>query len=133
MGQDPLYQTDSDNLDGAIGLNGQQQTFVGEALIDALEDDILGWPIGLFPEPTPAPILPPNPARTPTPAPVPPLHHTPALPKAAKVPATEPTLYLSPAQPSVPPPPAPNFYFSSVNSSTNTSTGSSFASYPSIT
>ena len=53
MSQDPLYQTYLDNLDGAIGLNGQQQTFDGGALIDALGDDILGWHIGLFPEPTP--------------------------------------------------------------------------------
>ena len=56
---------------------------------------------------TPAPILPPNPARAPTPAPVPPLDHTPALPKEAKVPDTVPTPSLSPAQPSVSPPPAP--------------------------
>ena len=45
MGQDPLYQTDSDNLDGPIRLNGQQQPFDGEALLGALEDDILEWPI----------------------------------------------------------------------------------------
>ena len=111
MSQDPLHQTDSDNLDGAIRLNGQQQTFDGEALLGALDEDesfdILRCQLGLFPVPTPALIIPPAPASAHTPAPVPPLDHTPALPKAAKVPAAVLPPPLSPAQPSVPPPPAP--------------------------
>ena len=74
ISQDPLHQTDSDNLDGAIRLNGQQQTFDGEALLDALDGeesfDILASKLGLFPVPTlptPAPILPPAPASAPNP------------------------------------------------------------------
>ena len=52
------------------------------------------------PVPTPAPILHPGPARAPAPSPVPPLDHTPVLPKKAEVPATVPAPPLSLTQPS---------------------------------